>query len=468
MARSEADALLARVKKFVGKTVRKQVAKNDSKTTFTAVQVGEGIKQGYLAIQDQLGADFKDLTNEDFTEIGRAGVKAVTQWADKKGTSAKEVYNRSITFDHISYISKRDVARPHVLCKNACVEKLEKILGRALKGATRDKDDKSGWAGGITPNQSEKGMLKSKVHKLHQGLTTVGSARLAAGMRFLTNATSSDGLLDYGGFANSTFADDINDYYSKIEFLWVVEGQEGSEAKISLVLDQDQYIEMNVHSMDENAPGSGTYDWKNLRPIYEKAIYEYIRDSGHYDQEGSKSIRQHALAQSEHIVMSALTKGAGVKAKRKTKSEKIKRKKTKNSAKNSAKAAAAVASKKKSNRRKRAMGNKKGAATQPLQLIGIINKQLPQTVLKNMGAPGLVNRTGTFARSAEITDIVSTPQGFPSIGYTYDRQPYGVFEDGAGAAPWANGQRDPRKIIDRSIREIAAQFAIGRFYTRRQ
>ena len=110
----------------------------------------------------------------------------------------------------------------------------------------------------------------------------------------------------------------------------------------------------------------------------------------------------------------------------------------------------------------------KGLASSPLHLIGLINKELPQTVLKNMGAPGLVNRTGTFARSAEITDIVQTPQGFPSIGYTYDRQPYGVFEDGEGAAPWANGQRDPRKIIDRSIREIAAQFALGRFYTRRQ
>ena len=103
MAQIEADALLARVKKFVGKTVRKQVAKNDSKTTFTSVQVGEGIKQGYLAIQDQLGADFKNLTNEEFTEIGRAGVRAVTQWAAKKGTSAKEVYSGSITFDHISY-----------------------------------------------------------------------------------------------------------------------------------------------------------------------------------------------------------------------------------------------------------------------------------------------------------------------------------------------------------------------------
>ena len=465
MARSNADDLLARVKKFVGATVRKQVAKEDSKTTFTSVQVGEGIKQGYLAIQDQLGADFKDLTNEDFKNIGRAGVEAVTAWADTKGTSAKEVYNRSK--DSVSYISKRDVARPHVLCKNACVKKLEGIIGRALKGATRDKNHKSGWAGGITPNQSEKGMLKSKVHKLHQGITTVGSARLAAGMKFLAQEGLSSGGIDFGGFAGSDQAKDLEDYYSKIEFLWAVEGTEGSEAKISLK--QDQYIEMNVWSMDENKPGSGTYDWKNLRPIYEKAIYEYIlKHTKHEDQEGSKSIRQHALAQSEHIVMSALTKGAGVKAKRKTKSEKIKRKKTKKKSTNSAKNAAAAASTKKSNRRKRAMGNKKGAATQPLQLIGLINKQLPQTVLKNMGAPSLVNRTGTFARSAEITDIVSTPQGFPSIGYTYDRQPYGVFEDGAGAAPWANGQRDPRKIIDRSIREIAAQFAIGRFYTRRQ
>jgi len=28
-------------------------------------------------------------------------------------------------------------------------------------------------------------------------------------------------------------------------------------------------------------------------------------------------------------------------------------------------------------------------------------------------------------------------------------------------------ERDPRRLIDKSIREIAAQFAIGRFYTRR-
>jgi hypothetical protein len=110
---------------------------------------------------------------------------------------------------------------------------------------------------------------------------------------------------------------------------------------------------------------------------------------------------------------------------------------------------------------------RKEPALRPLHLIGLINKELPSTVRKNMQEPGLENRTGRFANSVEITDIVQTAKGFPSIGYTYQRDPYQVFEDGGGAAPWANGQRDPRQVIDRSIRELAVQFAIGRFYTRR-
>jgi hypothetical protein len=104
----------------------------------------------------------------------------------------------------------------------------------------------------------------------------------------------------------------------------------------------------------------------------------------------------------------------------------------------------------------------------PLQLIGVLNKQLPQTVRKNMVAPGLENRTGRFASSVRVTDVVQTPQGYPSIGYTYQRNPYEVFEMGGGAAPWSTPERDPRHLIDRSIREIMAQHAIGRFYTRRE
>ena len=81
-----------------------------------------------------------------------------------------------------------------------------------------------------------------------------------------------------------------------------------------------------------------------------------------------------------------------------------------------------------------------------------------------MGAPALVNRTGRFASSVRVTDVAITPKGFPSIGYTYQLGPYQTFEPG-----YAQGStdRDPRTLIDKSIREIAASMAIGRFYTRR-
>ena len=106
------------------------------------------------------------------------------------------------------------------------------------------------------------------------------------------------------------------------------------------------------------------------------------------------------------------------------------------------------------------------SASQPLQLIGVINKELPNTVRKNMKEPALVNRTGRFAESVKLTEVIQTPRGYPSFGYTYQREPYQVFEEGS-SGNWSNGNRDPRDLIDKSIREIAAQFAIGRFYTRR-
>jgi hypothetical protein len=100
----------------------------------------------------------------------------------------------------------------------------------------------------------------------------------------------------------------------------------------------------------------------------------------------------------------------------------------------------------------------------PLQLLALLNAQLPGVVTKNMSLPGLENRTGRFAGSVRVTDILQTARGFPSVGYTYDTFPYQTFEPG-----YAQGSvdRDPRKVINLSIREIAAQYAIGRFYTRR-
>lgn len=106
----------------------------------------------------------------------------------------------------------------------------------------------------------------------------------------------------------------------------------------------------------------------------------------------------------------------------------------------------------------------KGVSSNPLMLIGLINQKLPQTVQKNMREPNLVNRSGRFAQSARVVDVITTPQGYLSFGYTYMKNPYQTFEAG-----FAQGDvdRDPRNILDQSIREIAVQFALGRFYTRR-
>lgn len=102
----------------------------------------------------------------------------------------------------------------------------------------------------------------------------------------------------------------------------------------------------------------------------------------------------------------------------------------------------------------------------PVRLMALINAKLPQTVAGNMGEPRLVNRTGRFAGSARVTDIQQTPKGFPSIGYTYEKDPYGVFERTSGTR-FASADRDPRPLIEGSIREIAQQLIGQRFYTRR-
>lgn len=100
-------------------------------------------------------------------------------------------------------------------------------------------------------------------------------------------------------------------------------------------------------------------------------------------------------------------------------------------------------------------------------LITIINAKLPETVANNMGAPGLVYRTGRFANSTKVVNVETTRDGYPSVVFDYERDPYDVFDRIKGASPWNTPARDPRALVDRSVREIVQEMAIGRFYTRR-
>jgi hypothetical protein len=100
-------------------------------------------------------------------------------------------------------------------------------------------------------------------------------------------------------------------------------------------------------------------------------------------------------------------------------------------------------------------------------LLPLINSKLTPRVIANMRSPSLVNRTGRFAQSAEVVRIEETREGSPSFVFNYERDPYDVFDRTLGRAPWNTPERDPRALVDKSVREIVREMAIGRFYTRR-
>ena len=93
------------------------------------------------------------------------------------------------------------------------------------------------------------------------------------------------------------------------------------------------------------------------------------------------------------------------------------------------------------------------AGSNPLALKELLNEVLPQEVARRMGSPALNFRTGRFANSAEVTDVLVGPKGgLQSIDYTYMRNPYETFEPGGKQG---SIQRDPKKLIGGTIRELA-------------
>jgi|TARA_B110001454_G_scaffold213409_1_gene231596 hypothetical protein len=91
----------------------------------------------------------------------------------------------------------------------------------------------------------------------------------------------------------------------------------------------------------------------------------------------------------------------------------------------------------------------------PIGLTALLNQSLAGQVIKNMGPYPRVleNRSGRFAGSAEVTNIAVFPKSV-EIQYTYQKDPYAVFEPGSGSSLASPG-RDPRQIIGGTLRELA-------------
>lgn len=98
---------------------------------------------------------------------------------------------------------------------------------------------------------------------------------------------------------------------------------------------------------------------------------------------------------------------------------------------------------------------------QPLNLSSLqslINTHLQSVVAANMGdgfSKSVLNyRTGRFAASAKVDRITMGRDGMITAYYDYMRNPYGTFSDG-GRQQFPRS-RDPKSLIAKSIREIAA------------
>jgi hypothetical protein len=95
-------------------------------------------------------------------------------------------------------------------------------------------------------------------------------------------------------------------------------------------------------------------------------------------------------------------------------------------------------------------------------LEAILRARINQQVAKNMGSGDsriLLNyRTGRLADSVTIDRLTESRAGMISVFYSYMKNPYATFSDG-GMRQYPKS-RDPKLLISKSIREIAAENAV--------
>lgn len=316
-----------------------------------------------------------------------------------------------------------------------------------------------------------KKIFRRRTQDLHEEMTTVGTYALGKLYEnLLEHVVDTDFTVD----ETTTIARTIKDYFGPVFADWSKFTNMTDES-----LEDELIIPLTIGPQSINPAGSEAYDWKQIRSRLEKALVdEAIKGNlptKYATSEGSKSLTQKVQERALHSVADK------IKSKLKTSNSmkvtvsqlpKEGKKKVSYRGKSSDGAKAIKAKSKGVTRRAytTAIASRKPKAKPKMALtniLGILNSRLPQTVADNMGSPRLVNRTGRFAQSVRATEVIQTAQGFPSIGYTYEKDRYGVFESTSGASR-ASIERDPRPLIDQSIREIVMGFGLGRIYTRRQ
>ena len=204
----------------------------------------------------------------------------------------------------------------------------------------------------------------------------------------------------------------------------------------------------------------GSVEEKEFIAEAQKLLSEFVESNNDwFNQKGSRSATEIILSE---VINTAIKRGAKAKKPKASKQapQKVTIKKTLKSKK-------PIAVNLDAENISNQIPEQERARTNWLSLISIINARLTPKVVANMKFPALQNRTGTLAGSAKVVTVEKTREGYPTFVFDYERDPYNVFDRVVGRSPWNTPERDPRTLVDKSVREIVREMAIGRFYTRR-
>jgi len=430
MARAKMDRLVAQALEIANdKWARKATDRQEQVVTVTLHNITAAFSDAIADADGNL-----PITDKELRQVGNAAFAGLKTSIGRSRIS--EISKKLSNSDKVVFTQKRYSPAPFRAMKRKGKEKLKEILGKDL-------------------NKDVNQAIDLGAQRLHaDDSLTVGLTRLAKVFQVLDRnkfGTATDKFSSSEAFKN------IFEKYGEILGNINVVKKGGKDT-----IEYKGQVTIGVKRKAKNFPGSEDADWTQLKPLLEAEISRYISTLGLADQKGSKSIREEAVEQARFSVLNKIPEKKGIK-KPVVKQPKTKPKKGSASRKG-------TKLKTKSNRQPiRKLGKSNAGKSHKASLytvLALINDKLPETVRKNMGAPRLENQTGRFANSVKMTDVIQTPQGFPSFGYTYRKDPYEVYEKSSGSR-FANTDRDPRDLIDASIREIAAGYALGRFYTRR-
>lgn len=464
------------------------------------------------------GKDPKDkealvILEDRQTLIQQAKEKAFTDYFDKDDaffeSIFKEVskelmekkYSIASTPNSINVLAKDRASGDDI--KNIIFQKFKDKLPRAKKELNEKLNEEV-----LSIDKQTRTLLDlifTETHFLHTGGTTVGQSQAAILKSNPMMDTFSAETIEFPTDNKNKFIQIKNPFSNKasrdaaaellteaigqvvqkklINFSW--ESIDGTTERKIVVRDDSGGISKIIgefNSRELNAAGAEQFDWKKLYPDIQQAFLKRLKESADGEvnslatDQGSQPFSDRLLGSIVNEALKTLTKSKKVKVK------KLKQEKPKSNYKAKVKKAnKAYKPTKKTVRASKVsiprptikptttVTNKvtrvKPDTTLNLNALKAqINARLSMTVIKNMGTPALENRTGRFARSVQVTDVIQTAKGFPSIGYDYQKYPYQTFEPGYAQG---SAQRDPRTLIDRSIREIASELIVGRFYTRR-